>query len=57
MKRMWINQPSTKQPLNSFHGTRVLADMREGEYVTVYFLAGAAISMRVPRECLSEGWI
>ena len=51
MKRMWINQPSTMQPLHHLHGTRVLADGTK-----VYLLDGPTISMEVPSLCLSEGW-
>ncbi len=53
MKRMWINQPSTLQPLHRLHGVNVLLDM---ESDTIYFLSGETISMMPPLEALSEGW-
>lgn len=52
VERMWINQPSTLQPLHHLHGTNVLAVGRR-----VYFLSGPVISMMVPERVLSRGWI
>lgn len=54
MRRMWINQPSTLQPLHHLHGVNVLA-----EGTKVYFLSGPTISMEVPTNPnpLSEGWV
>jgi hypothetical protein len=54
--RMWINQPSTHQPLHHMHGERVLAEGDVHGYRTVYLLSGQVISMRIPAETLSEGW-
>lgn len=58
IRRMWINQPSSAQPLHSLHGERVLAapesDGPESE--RVFFLAGPVASMRVPALALSPGW-
>lgn len=51
MTRMWINQPSTLQPLHHLHGTNVLA-----QGTRVWFLAGDVISMEVPPNVLSKGW-
>lgn len=53
LKRMWINQPSTRQPLHHLHGVNVLADDTR-----VYFLSGPIISMETPRQPspLSNGW-
>lgn len=58
MRRMWINQPSTKQTHHSLHGTRVLVDTNRslGDPVTVYFLSGAVVSMRMSPMALSDGW-
>jgi hypothetical protein len=54
--RMWINQPSTLQPLHKLHGTNVLAcEVRPG-ICRVWFLSGDTISMEAPRNCLSVGW-
>ena len=49
--RMWVNQPSTLQPLHHLHGVNVLA-----VGTTIYFLKGATISAEVPPNCLSKGW-
>lgn len=56
MKRMWINQPSTLQPLNHLHGVRVLAGPDTDVCARVFFLSGDTISMQVPHRALSEGW-
>lgn len=56
MQRMWINQPSTLQPLHHLHGTNVLAAHEYGSTWRVYFLAGNAVSMQVPHATLSKGW-
>lgn len=52
MTRMWVNQPSTQQPLHHMHGTNVLADPDN----RVYLLSGPVISMQVPPNTLSKGW-
>jgi hypothetical protein len=55
---MWINQPSTAQPLHRMHAFNVLAiPFGERPVVTIYFLSGDAISMEVPKICLSSGWV
>jgi hypothetical protein len=56
LKRMWIDQPSTLQPLHSLHGTNVLAQPETDKVMRVYFLSGDVISQRVPNEALSPGW-
>lgn len=56
MKRMWINQPSTTQPLHSLHGTLVLAAKETDDIQRVYFLSGEVVSQRVPVSTLSDGW-
>lgn len=56
MKRMWINQPSTLQPLHKLHGTNVLAKPETDKVHIAYFLSGPRISQQVPNECLSAGW-
>ena len=55
-KRMWVNQPSTLQPLHNLHGTNVLAILeREGIY-RIYFLFGPVISQEAFALWLSDGW-
>lgn len=56
MKRMWINQPSTHQPLHHLHGTNVLAEPEYGYWAKIYFLSGDTISQQCHVNCLSEGW-
>ena len=56
IKRAWINQPSTLQPLHALHGTRVLAQHEYGTTWQVYFLTGAIVSQQVDGLCLSDGW-
>lgn len=55
MKRFWINQPSTLQPLHKYHGNNVLAENINSE--RVYFTSGNIISMEVPDNVLSAGWL
>ncbi len=54
MKRVWINQPSAHQPLHRYHATNVLVDIKD---YTIYFTSGDVISMMVPKNVLSEGWL
>ena len=56
LQRMWINQPSTLQPLHRLHGTNVLATPDAGKVHIVYFLSGDVISQQVPPNVLSKGW-
>jgi hypothetical protein len=58
LKRMWINQPSKRQPLNKLHATNVLAtsEIRQNT-VIIYFLEGDTISQECSLNCLSEGWV
>jgi len=56
IRRMWINQPSTSQPLHHLHGMNVLA-VPEGQHdYRIYFLTGEVISQMAPCESLSKGW-
>lgn len=57
VERMWINQPSTLQPLHHLNGTNVLAYHEYDNTWRVYFLSGDIISMQVLSTCLSKGWI
>jgi hypothetical protein len=57
MERMWINQPSTLQPLHHLNATNVLATHEYDQTWRVYFLSGDVISMQVRRNCLSAGWL
>ena len=56
MKRMWVNQPSTLQPLHHLHGQNVLYDEKKGD---IWFLSGSLISQQIPTNPLplSHGWI
>lgn len=56
LQRMWINQPSTHQPLHHLHGVNVLAHREYGETFRIYFLTGAVVSMQAFRNSLSKGW-
>ncbi len=55
LHRLWVNQPSTKQPFHHLHGTRVLG-YHEGTAWRVYLLAGDVISQLIPSSALSAGW-
>lgn len=54
--RMWINQPSTLQPLHKLDRTNVLAVEDGDRVMRVYFLSGPIVSQQVPRNALSPGW-
>lgn len=60
LRRMWVNQPSTLQPLRKHHGARVLVDRSEWvdgqDYLRIWFTDGDVVSMRAHRNSLSEGW-
>jgi hypothetical protein len=58
MKRMWINQPSTLQPMHDLHGVNVLASVQPytENTVIIYFLSGDIVSQVALKNCLSEGW-
>ena len=59
--RMWINQPSTQQTLNRFHGENVLTYppviyAKNGKFIQVFFTKGTIISMIASINSLSLGW-
>lgn len=56
IERMWVNQPSTLQPLHTLHGTNVLAHPEHGDTWRIYFTTGPVISQQAPRLALSPGW-
>ena len=56
IERMWINQPSTLQPLHKYHGKKVLAAMTEEISIRVYPCEGDIIEMTVPKWVLAIGW-
>lgn len=56
-KRMWINQPSTLQPLHAYHGTNVLAQPYDGDRMEVFFVSGETVSLITSRTTLSDGWV
>lgn len=55
-KRMWINQPSTLQPLHAYHGRNVLAIDDGNGQARMYFTSGPVVAIRGPWLALSEGW-
>ena len=55
IRRAWINQPSTLQPLHNLNGVSVLVVDTGEEVVQGYFLEGGVVSMQIPRICLSIG--
>jgi len=55
--RCWINQPSTLQVGHKYHGTNVLAAPDFEGRSKVFFLGGETVSMTVPSQWLSPGWI
>lgn len=57
LTRMWINQPSTLQPLHELHGTNVLVNVDLSPYPQVWFLDGPVISMKCDRNALELGWL
>lgn len=67
LRRRWVNQPSTLQPLHALHGRNVVADYTDhvhGEPVTVYLIAQDAFSLpdypiasaEIPDMFLAVGW-
>ena len=57
VKRMWIDQPSSLQPLHHLNGTNVLAmPFDHNGFAYIYFLSGDVVSMRAHRLWLSAGW-
>lgn len=54
MKRMWINQPSTLQPLHRLNGANVLAVVENDATYKIYFLSGPVISQQCSKLCLSD---
>jgi hypothetical protein len=57
VKRMWINQPSTAQPMHERDGENVLAVLEYDTTYRVYLLHGDVVSMQMLAEWLSPGWI
>lgn len=56
IRRAWINQPSTLQPLHHLHGLRVLAHRDTGTHQRVYPISGNIVSLQVPNDAVSDGW-
>ena len=56
INRMWINQPSTLQPLHHLNGTCVLAGPNYDGSRRIWFLSGNITDMECFDLCLSEGW-
>lgn len=55
-QRMWINQPSTLQPMHHLHGTNVLAIPDTDSTMRIFFLSGGVVSQQAPISALSPGW-
>ena len=55
--RMWINQPSKRQPLHHLHGTNVLAVPAYPKTMRIYFLSGPVVSQQALTLWLSPGWL
>jgi hypothetical protein len=55
-RRMWVNCPSTLQPLHRYHGTLGLALPYVGGKSIFYLLDGDVVSMIIPTNALSFGW-
>lgn len=57
IRRMWVNQPSTAQPLHALHGVNVLAHREpNSEMWRIYFLSGDVVSQQCNPLALSPGW-
>ena len=59
LERMWIDQPSTHQPLHAMHGVDVLVNtegLNEFGSVRAYPTSGSVISLVVDITALSKGW-
>lgn len=54
--RVWINQPSTLQPMHKYHGMRGIAmtDPSQSDAVRIYFTEGNLLSMQIDPICLSK---
>jgi len=51
--RVWINQPSTLQPLHEMHGKTAIAMTEPNGFTSIYFEKGDVHSMRIPNtNCL-----
>ena len=57
IRRVWVNQPSTLQPMHRWNGMNMLATSYNDYCDVVYFLEGDSISMVMPKACLSDGWL
>lgn len=59
IRRAWINQPSSLQPLHDLHGARVLLvdyDQDSASVVTYFVDNGPTVSGVYPKTCFSFGW-
>ena len=56
LKRMWINQPSSKQPFHELHGSRVLVVHDSSSTARIFFVDGAVESQDIDPLALSDGW-
>ena len=54
---MWVNQPSTLQPLHHLNGMNVLAVHEYDDTYRIYFLSGPIESQQSSGLSLSKGWL
>ena len=55
--RAWINQPSTLQPLHSFHGKPCIVQDSGERSLRLWFTEGDIHSMEALRECISRVYL
>jgi hypothetical protein len=55
-RRMWVNQPSTLQPLHKRHGENVIAVLDYKDTYRCYPISGEVSSFQCRSQSLSEGW-
>ena len=60
-QRMYINQPSTLQDFNEYHGRNVITvppilPTSNVPHIRVYFTKGSLVSMIIPVGALARGW-
>lgn len=60
LRRVWINQPSTKQVDHKFHGLNGLIAIKEWNssdlFIDFWPTSGDVVSMRIAKLSLSYGW-
>lgn len=56
VRRMWVNQPSTMQPMHDRHGQLVIAHHDYDDQWRCFPIAGNTVSFMANRLWLSDGW-